>query len=225
MEKDAWKNYYREKRAKELRELERERWRGKITTFLGVALVTMMLAAPIGYMSFKAIGHMIAQTPYGVRYTADPALYHPYDTRETVPAEVDSIEQGVLDSKAPIYGIGFGMLIALILSFLMLFEEHKWEKDTEMSVLALIPVSSFFVSFFCSFAAMVVMAPFFQEGINANWLQPVVIQWFLAMLFCAVSIGVGFAYVIAKDVFWGIIEKCQIGLADYRQALSDYLDE
>lgn len=172
-----------------------------------VVLANIMLAGPIGYLSFTSNAHSAAVTPYSVIYKGDPDLYAPYDARELVSGEITAEETEVIDSHAPLYGAGLGMLIALLLSFAALGIDRDDEQGEVMLVQALLAFTGALIAFTCGFIALIIMHDYWvTDGINANEVQPAFWLFFCAVLCTLPGIGVGFCLYVVREIFLGIFQ-------------------
>jgi len=199
----------------------------KIKVFLVLIVVNVVLAAPIGFLTFWCVSHTMAQTPFGVKYKGDPDLYAPYDARELVPGEITAIEKSTIKTYAPVYGAGLAMIVAAFLS-LIIFLGPGDDDDNEIMIPASLILSSLCASFAASIGSMIIMDPFYvQTGINANWTQPLFVQFSLAIVFAAVATFLG---VIFFGVLYGIKEKLgdlrdYLSEIDYEEKIIDFKDK
>jgi len=226
---DEWSEAYHSKKpGKYLNWLKKEeRFRGsqalwkKIKTFVVIGLVNILLAAPIGFITFYAVSHTLAQTPFGVKYKGDPDLYHPYDARELVPGEITALEKSTIGAYAPVYGAGLAMIVAAFLS-LMVFLRPE-DDDDEIMALGSLVLSSLCASFAASIGSMIIMDPFYvQEGINANWVQPLFEMFFLAIVFAALATLLGVIFHVATHVIKGKLSDLRDLGFGYKEKIAEY---
>jgi len=186
----------------------------KIKSFLVLIAVNVALAAPIGFITFYAVSHTLAQTPFGVKYKGDPDLYAPYDARELVSGEITAIEKSTIKTNAPVYGAGLAMIVAAFLS-LIIFLGPGDDDDNEILIPTSLILASLCASFAASIGSMIIMDPFYvQTGINANWTQPLFVQFSLAIIFSAAATFLGV-------IVFGVLGEVKEKLSDLRDYLSE----
>jgi len=199
----------------------------KIKVFLVLIVVNVVLAAPIGFLTFWCVSHTLAQTPFGVKYKGDPDLYAPYDARELVSGEITAIEKSTIKAYAPTYGAGLAMIVAAFLS-LIIFLGPGDDDDNEIMIPASLILSGLCASFAASIGSMIIMDPFYvQTGINANWTQPLFVQFALAIVFATAATFLG---VIFFAVLYGIKERLgdlrdYLSEIDYEETIVDFKDK
>ena len=186
----------------------------KIKVFLVLIVVNVVLAAPIGFLTFWCVSHTLAQTPFGVKYKGDPDLYAPYDARELVSGEITAIEKSTIKAYAPVYGAGLAMIVAAFLS-LIIFLGPGDDDDNEILIPFSLVMSSLCGSFAASFGSLIIMDHFYvQTGINANWTQPLFETFALAIVFAAVATFLGV-------MFFAVMAMLKEKLSDLRDYLSE----
>lgn len=178
--------------------------KGEIWRFIAVALANIILAGPIGYCSFSAVGSTIASTPFGVVYKGDPDIYKPYDPRELVAGEISVEENSAIVSTSLRYGASLGMLAALIASCLLLFIEYQPDNEEmdSLDVHMVMVLACLLASLVPGFAATIVLHRFwYQQGINANWVEPLFSIIAMAAVSTLVGMGVSLGYYKAKKIY------------------------
>jgi len=194
----------------------------KIKSFLVLIAVNVVLAAPIGFITFYAVSHTLAQTPFGVKYKGDPDLYAPYDARELVSGKVTVIEKSTIKAYAPVYGAGLAMIVAAFLS-LIIFLGPGDDDDNEILIPTSLILSSLCASFAASVGSLIIMDPFYvQEGVNANWMQPLFEMFFLAVILAAIAtfLGVMF-FAVAKIIKEKLSDLRDLGFG-YKEKIAEY---
>jgi len=113
------------------------------------------------------------------------------------------------------------MIVAAFLS-LMVFLRPE-DDDDEIIGLSSVVLSSLCASFAASVGSLIIMDPFYvQQGINANWLQPLFVMFVLAIVFAALATLIGVIFHVAAHVIKEKLSDLRDLGFGYKEKIAEY---